>query len=45
MTRHPADYRDEMEHAEVASILSELPDDHPACIAYPSLAREESDSS
>jgi len=32
--RHPADYRDEMEHAEVAAALSELPGDHPAAVAY-----------
>ena len=32
--RHPADYRDEMEHEEVAAILSELPDDHIAIYAY-----------
>ncbi|HWM41485.1 MAG TPA: hypothetical protein VNP36_03515 [Burkholderiales bacterium] len=32
--RHPADYRDELEHAEVAAALSELPDDHPARAAY-----------
>lgn len=28
--RHPADYRDDIEHAEVAQIMSELPEDHPA---------------
>src|SRR5689334_18361328 len=32
--RHPADYRDELEHADVAAALSELPDDHPARAAY-----------
>ncbi|HZO51229.1 MAG TPA: hypothetical protein VFB63_00865 [Bryobacteraceae bacterium] len=32
--RHPADYRDEIEHAEVAAALSELPGDHPAAVAY-----------
>lgn len=32
--RHPADYRDEIEHSEVAAALSELPADHPACVAY-----------
>jgi hypothetical protein len=32
--RHPADYRDEIEHAEVAAALSELPEDHPARVAY-----------
>jgi hypothetical protein len=42
--RHPADYRDELEHAEVARVLSELPDDHPACITYRTGAREASDS-
>lgn len=42
--RHPADYRDELEHAEVARILSELPADHPARVAYSTGAREASDS-
>lgn len=28
--RRPADYRDDIEHAEVAAALSELPEDHPA---------------
>jgi hypothetical protein len=42
--RHPADYRDEIEHAEVAAALAQLPDDHPARIAYLSGAREASDS-
>lgn len=42
--RHPADYRDEIEHAEVASVLSELPADHPAVIAYLSGAVEGSNS-
>jgi hypothetical protein len=32
--RHPADYRDELEHADVAAALSELPEDHPARITY-----------
>jgi hypothetical protein len=32
--RHPADYRDELEHAEVPVVLGELPEDHPARIAY-----------
>jgi hypothetical protein len=32
--RHPADYRDDIEHAEVAAALSELPEDHPAAVAY-----------
>jgi hypothetical protein len=32
--RHPADYRDEIEHSEVAAALSELPEDHPARVAY-----------
>lgn len=44
MSRHPAAYRDEIEHAEVAAILSELPEDHPARVAYSSGAREASDS-
>lgn len=42
--RHPADYRDELEHAEVARILSELPAEHPARVAYATGAREASDS-
>ena len=42
--RHPADYRDELEHAEVAAVLAELPEDHPARVAYYSGAREASDS-
>jgi hypothetical protein len=42
--RHPADYRDDIEHAEVAAILSELSDGHPARAAYSSGAREASDS-
>jgi hypothetical protein len=42
--RHPADYRDDIEHAEVAAVLSELPEDHPARIAHYSGAREASDS-
>jgi hypothetical protein len=32
--RHPADYRGDAEHAEIARILSELPDRHPARVAY-----------
>ena len=32
--RHRADYRDELEHADVAAVLSELPEDHPARVAY-----------
>ena len=32
--RHPSDYRDEIEHAEVARILSDLPERHPARMAY-----------
>ncbi len=40
--RHPADYRDEIEHAEVAAVLSGLPHDHPARRAYS--AAETSDS-
>jgi hypothetical protein len=42
--RHPADYRDELEHAEVAKILSELPDDHIAIYAYYTGARGAADS-
>ena len=34
--RHPSDYRDDIEHLEVARILSELPDSHPARMAYAS---------
>jgi hypothetical protein len=41
---HRADYRDEREHAEVARILSELPAEHPARLAYAAGAREASDS-
>jgi hypothetical protein len=41
---HPADYRDELEHAEVARILSELPAEHPARVAYATGAREAADS-
>jgi hypothetical protein len=42
--RHPADYRDELEHAEVARILSEIPEQHPARVAYATGAREAPDS-
>lgn len=42
--RYPADYRDEIEHAEVAKILSVLPVEHPARVAYATGAREASDS-
>jgi hypothetical protein len=42
--RHPADYRAELEHAQVAAVLSELPEDHAARAAYLSGAREASDS-
>ena len=42
--RHRADYRDEQEHAEVARILSELPAEHPARVAYSTGARKASDS-
>jgi len=38
--RHPADYRDDAEHAEIARILSELPERHPARIAYASASWE-----
>ena len=38
--RHPSDYRDEIEHVEVARILSDLPDKHPARNAYTSGAWE-----
>jgi hypothetical protein len=42
--RHLADYRDEIEHSEVARILSELPAEHPARVAYSTGAREAADS-
>ena len=42
--RHAADYRDEVEHAEVARILPELPLEHPARVAYSTGAREAADS-
>jgi hypothetical protein len=42
--RHRADYRDEIEHAEVAKILSELPPDHIAIYAYYTAARCSADS-
>ena len=42
--RHPAAYRDEEEHAEVARILSVLPEGHRARIAYMTGAREAADS-
>ncbi len=42
--RHRADYRDEIEHAAVARILSELPEQHPARVAYATGAREACDS-
>ena len=42
--RHPADYRDEIEHAQVAAILDELPWDHRARVAYYTGAREAADS-
>jgi hypothetical protein len=32
--RHPADYRDEIEHEEVSRILSESDENHPARVAY-----------
>ena len=32
--RHPSDYRDDNEHAEIALLLSELPPKHPARVAY-----------
>ena len=38
--RHPSDYRDDAEHAQVAQILSELPPKHPARVAYTSGAWE-----
>lgn len=40
--RHPADYRDEIEHEEVARILSELGANHPARAAYYSGAASDS---
>lgn len=42
--RHRADYRDEIEQAEVARILSELPADHAARVACATGAREAADS-
>ena len=42
--RHPADYRDDIEHEQVAAVLSQLPEDHPARLAYYNGAREGSDS-
>ena len=42
--RHPCDYRDRIEHAEVAAALAELPEDHPARVAYAASAVEASDS-
>lgn len=44
MSRHPADHRDKIEHTEIAAILSELPIDHLARVAYSTGAREASDS-
>jgi hypothetical protein len=38
--RHASDYRDDIEHVEVARILSDLPDRHPARTAYTSGAWE-----
>lgn len=38
--RHPSDYRDDAEHAQIALILSELPPKHPARVAYSSGAWE-----
>ena len=38
--RHPSDYRDDAEHAQIALILSELPPKHPARVAYGSGAWE-----
>ncbi|HZQ74608.1 MAG TPA: hypothetical protein VFB08_16950 [Burkholderiales bacterium] len=38
--RHPADYREDSEHAEIARILSDLPERHPARVAYASGAWE-----
>lgn len=38
--RHPSDYRDDAEHAQIAQILSELPSKHPARVAYASGAWE-----
>jgi hypothetical protein len=42
--RHPADYRDEIEHDAVAEILSDLPEDHIAIYAYYTAARSAADS-
>lgn len=38
--RHPSDYRDDAEHAQIALILSDLPAKHPARVAYSSGAWE-----
>ena len=38
--RHPSDYRDDAEHAQIALILSDLPPKHPARVAYVSGAWE-----
>jgi hypothetical protein len=38
--RHPSDYRDDAEHAQVALILAELPEKHPARVAYVSGSSE-----
>jgi hypothetical protein len=38
--RHPSDYRDDIEHAEIAHLLSHLPERHPARVAYCSGAWE-----
>ena len=40
--RHPADYRDDIEHAEVVAALSELAEAHPARVAYCSAAISDS---
>jgi len=42
--RHRADYRDELEHAEVSRIVSELPPEHPARVAFSTGASEAADS-
>lgn len=42
--RHRADYRDELEHAEVVRILSGLSEQHHARVAYAAGAGEAADS-
>src|SRR5687767_9367246 len=42
--RHPTDYRDELEHAEIVAVLAWLPPDHIAVYAYYTAARCAADS-